>query len=142
MGPSQRCVARRNCVSRPLTLCATLLLLLLAENVRRFVVQRALEKGESPVEGGERPLYSADIQNIIAAYAVEGSSEAMLRKFMVDVACLSGGRGGEMSNLTWEGLLVRVPCCRLRAYIAHLPTRRQHLPPWRLIHSTKSFTQT
>ena len=83
-------------------------------------MQRALEKGESPVEGGERPLYSADIQNIIAAYAVEGSSEAMLRKFMVDVAWLSGGRGGEMSNLTWEGLLVRVRYCHLRAYIAHV----------------------
>ena len=55
-------------------------------------MQRALEKIESPVEGGERPLYSADIQNIIAAYAVDGSSEAMLRKFMVDVAWLSGGR--------------------------------------------------
>jgi hypothetical protein len=57
-----------------------------AENVRRFVVQHALEKGESPVEGGERPLYSADI-----------------------------------------------------AHVAYWTTA---LPPCRLIHSTKSFTQT
>jgi len=61
---------------------------------------------------------------------------------MVDVAWLYGGRAGEMSNLTWEGLLVRVPYCHLHAYIAHVAYSTTTLPPCRLIHSTKSFTQT
>lgn len=99
------------CRSEDRSRSAQLLLLLLAENVRRFVVQRALEKGESPVEGDERPLYSADVQNIIAAYTVEGSTEAMLRKFMVDVAWFSGGRGGEMSNLPLLSPQSARPCC-------------------------------
>lgn len=109
-----------------------------ADNVRRLVIQRALEKGESPVEGGERPLYSPDIQSIIAAYACEGSPEAMLRKFMVDVAWLSGGRGGEMSNLTWEGLLVCVFECNPALPLSHLNV----LVARRLIRSTKSCTRT
>ena len=67
-----------------------------------------MKNGETPVEGGERPLYRGDVEKLIAAYAREGSPEAMTRKLELDTAWLSGGRGGEMALLAWEGMLVRI----------------------------------
>lgn len=73
------------------------------KNVQRELFARAMDAGED-LDQSATPLYRQHLLAVNAAYSREGSAEAAMRKFALQLLKQAAGRSKEISWMTWEGL--------------------------------------
>jgi hypothetical protein len=72
-------------------------------NMKNTLFKRRKEAG-TPTDNRQTPVYISHVKQINRAYSLQGSKEAMVRKFTMTTLQRSVGRTGEVAWITWDGM--------------------------------------